>query len=464
MRLTICGAARQVTGSMHLLELAGGYRILIDCGLDYERGKDVTENDHFPFEPSSIDLVILTHAHIDHSGNLPTLVKNGYNGQILCTSATADLAHLLLSDSANLFINRSKKKKHHRKQRSKEFNTPPLYLHKHVMDTMERMVTIPFDTPFTINEELKLEFISVGHLLGAAAVILTVQEEGKEKKIAFSGDIGRKNYPILKDPQGLPPVDFLVCESTYGGRTHSTGSIEETLIRTIRETCIDTPGRLIIPAFSIGRTQALIYCLNKIFSDKKLPPVKLFVDSPLAMAGTDIYRKYQHLLNDEAQDFYKTRGDEFSFDELSYVETLKESKQISNYFEPCVIISSAGMLEGGRIQDHLYYNIQNYYCTILFIGYCAKGTLGRRLLDGVPIVKINGRDLFVYAGIKQTDLFSAHADHEGLMSFIRSADKERLAKVFLVHGEPESMENLQADLQSQSYETVIPEKEISYEL
>jgi len=446
---------------MHLLQ-SEKYNILIDCGLDYEKDTYQEENQYFPFDPASIDVVILTHAHIDHSGNLPTLVRMGFNGQILSTPPTADLTELLLMDSVNIFL--SKQNKRGRGKRAGS-GPKPLYLHKHVMDTADRFVTLAFDKDFKINERISLRFIPVGHLLGAAAVVLTLQDEGKEKKIAFTGDIGRKNYPVLVDPQPIPAVDYLVSESTYGGRLHSTGTtIEEKLVETINETCIKFPGRLIIPAFSIGRTQALVYSLNKIFSEGLLPPVKIFVDSPLASFATDVYRKHHHLLNEESQAFYKRKGDEFEFDELSYVQDKRESISISNYHEPCIIISSAGMLEGGRIQDHLYYNIQNYYCTILFIGYCAKGTLGNRLLRGDPIVRLRHRDLMVFATIKQTDLLSGHGDHDDLLNTVKQQNPESLKRVFLVHGEDNSLQALSAAINEAGYKATIPEKGEVYEL
>jgi metallo-beta-lactamase family protein len=461
MKLTIWGAAKQVTGSMHLLQ-SENYNILIDCGLDYEKDTYQEENQYFPFEPSEIDVVILTHAHIDHSGNLPTLVRMGFSGQILCTPPTADLTELLLLDSVNIFLSKQNKRGKGKRAGS---GPKPLYLHKHVMDTVERFVTIAFDKDFSLTPDISLRFIPVGHLLGAAAVILTLQDQGKQKKIAFTGDIGRKNYPVLVDPQTIPPVDYLVSESTYGGRTHSKDTtLQDKLIETINETCIKFPGRLIIPAFSIGRTQALVYSLNKIFSEGLLPPVKIFVDSPLASFATDVYRKYQHLLNEESQDFYKRKGDEFEFEELSYVQDKRESISISNYHEPCIIISSAGMLEGGRIQDHLYYNIQNYYCTILFIGYCAKGTLGNRLLRGDPIVRLRHRDLMVFATIKQTDLLSGHGDHDDLLSNVTQQNPETLKKVFLVHGENKSQESLATSIREAGYEVAIPEKGEVFEL
>jgi metallo-beta-lactamase family protein len=302
-------------------------------------------------------------------------------------------------------------------------------------------------------------------LLGAAAAVLKINDGGVQKTIAFTGDIGRKNYPVLNDPQPLPPVDYLVTESTYGGRYHSKDTtIEQVLVDTIEKACIKESGRLIIPAFSIGRTQALVYSLNKIFSSGLLPPVKVFVDSPLASISTQVFRKHHSLLNNEAQEFYKASGDEFEFDNLTYVENLRDSKQISNYFEPCIIISSAGMLEGGRIQDHLYNNIQNYYCTILFIGYCAKNTLGYRLLRGDPIVHIKDRDLAVYATIKKTDLFSAHGDHDDLVNTVKQQSQDNLKQVFLVHGETESMQAMADALIEDGYQVTIPEKGLTYEI
>ncbi len=462
MKLTFWGAAEQVTGSMHLLEL-DHFKILIDCGIDYEPGNHLEVNANFPFNPAEIDVVVLTHAHIDHSGNLPTLIRLGFEGQILCTSPTADLSELLLLDSVNIFQRKAdKSNKHNRK--SKNPGRQPLYFQKHVMDTTERFITLPYHKAFQINGNIELTFIPVGHLLGAAAAILKITEHGNDKKIAFSGDIGRKNYPILNDPELLPAVDYLVCEATYGGRLHSKDkTAEEVLVETIKQCCIDESGRLIIPAFSVGRTQALVFLLNKIFSKGFLPKIKVFVDSPMAILATDVYRKYHYLLNEESQQFYNKNGDEFEFENLEYIETLKDSKQISNYWEPCIIVSSAGMLEGGRIQDHLFYNIQNYYCTILFIGFCAPGTLGHRLLRGDPVVKLKGRELSVYATIKKTDLLSGHGDHEDLMHFI-THQKNKLKKVFLVHGENATLNALKQALTALEIDAVVAKKGFSYDL
>jgi metallo-beta-lactamase family protein len=460
MKLTIWGAAQQVTGSMHLLQ-TDNYNILVDCGLDYERDTWIEQNEAFPFSPADIDLVILTHAHIDHSGNLPTLIRFGFEGQILCTPPTADLTELLLLDSVNIFLNKQRKKR--RGKNGFSDGPKPLYLQKHVMETVDRFVTIGFNKPFRINGQISLTFIPVGHLLGAAAVVLNIEEHGNRKTIAFSGDIGRKNYPVLRDPETLPEVDYLVCESTYGGRNHKyTQSVDELLFETVNEACVKSSGRLIIPAFSVGRTQALVYSLNRLFSKGLLPRIQVFVDSPLASYATDIFRKHHSLLNEEAQDFYNHLGDEFEFENLDYIQDLNASKAISNYYEPCIIISSAGMLEGGRIQDHLYYNISNYYCTILFIGYCAKGTLGHRLLRGDPVINLRHRELSVFATIKQTDIFSGHGDQNDLIDFVKQQDPKQIRKIFLVHGEISAMESFKAALSDIDYDAVIAEKGKTY--
>jgi metallo-beta-lactamase family protein len=465
MKLTIWGAAEQVTGSMHLLEVED-FKILIDCGLNYEGGIELSENENFPFNPAEIDVVVLTHAHIDHSGNLPTLVKAGFEGQILCTYPTADLTQILLSDSVNIFLRKQEKKRGRGKFKRHQFvSNHPLYLHRHVNETTDRFVPIAFHKSFKITDRISLTLIPTGHLLGAAAAHFTIKEADEIKTIAFTGDIGRKNYPVLNDPEYLPETQYLVCESTYGGRLHTnTENIHDVLVKVIKEACSDQPGRLIIPAFSVGRTQSLVFTLNKIFSNGDLSPIPIFVDSPMAIMATDIYRKHQKYVSKEAQSFYQKNGDEFEFENLSYVKELKESKEISDHFEPCIIISSAGMLEGGRIQDHLFHNIQNFYATIFFIGFCAKGTLGNRLLRGDSNVNIKGKELSVFASIKKTDLLSGHGDHNDLITYIKQIPSGALKTVFLVHGELESMQAMQTSLKDEDYDVVIPKKGLIFEL
>ncbi len=453
MRFTAWGAAEQVSGSMHLLEFSN-FKILVDCGLDYENKKDIYElNYNFPFFPEDIDLVVLTHAHLDHSGNIPNLIKQGFRGQVICTPPTADLASLLFSDFVNVAMSKSIGLGN--KRRGASTPNRMLYLHKHVQDAIDRFFPLGFQKEFKINDFISMRFIRMGHLLGAAGVVFTVLEDGIKKTIGFTGDLGRYGYPVLQDPEPFPEVDHLICESTYGGRYHeSSESAEEILGNIIKECCIDETGRMIIPAFSIGRTQSLIFVLNKLFSSGKLPPVRVFVDSPLAIQSTEVYRKYYSYLNEEAQEFYSRSGDQFDFANLQYIHSLKDSRQVSSYLQSCIIVSSAGMLEGGRIQDHLFQNIQNYYCTILFIGFCAPGTLGHKLLNGASMVTLNKKELAVFATIRKTDILSGHADHTGLIQFIQQQTPQKIKNLFFVHGELPSMNALSEEVKKLGYQNI----------
>jgi metallo-beta-lactamase family protein len=477
MKLTFWGAARQVTGSMFLLELEDGYRILIDCGFDMEKERNLNEESFeafpgavFPFEASSINLVILTHAHIDHSGNIPNLYREGYEGQVLCTAPTAELTNLLLLDSAaihrRILNSLHKKNRNGRGKSIAQSRINGLYLDRQVEESLECFVDIGFNNRFRVRKGLDVTFNPAGHLLGAANVLLHIEENGVQKSIAFSGDIGRSGYPLLKDPQPLPQVDYLVCESTYGGRIHSENlEKEEMLLQVIKETCMEKPGRLIIPAFSVGRTQALLFTLNKLFVAHRLPPIKIFSDSPLALQSTRTYAKYHRYLNDEARQFMDEHYTLFDFDNLTYVEDLKTSKALSNYREPCIIISSSGMLEGGRIQHHIRANLSNPYCTILMIGYSAEGTLGHQLINGARSVRHGDTELAVMAKIVYTDIFSGHGDHNDLLRFVSSQQPDKLRQLFLVHGEPVSMEALQTALSELGYRHIeIPEKGSEYHL
>ncbi len=469
MKLTFWGAARQVTGSMFLLELEDGYKILIDCGTDLdkqkvEREKTLGYYSLFPFEPSQINVVLLTHAHIDHSGNLPNLIREGYEGQILCTAATFPLADLLLRDAAALNARRLKelqdpgsggKKKKSSKKKHKS-NPLELYLEKQVNETADRFVTLNFNQRFKIEKGIYVTFNSTGHLLGAANIILEIEENGTKRTIGFSGDVGRKNYPLLQDPQRMPQVDYLVCESTYGNRRHENRDVpQEALAKIIKETCIDQPGRLIIPAFSVGRTQALLYVLNKLYSEHGFPPIKVFSDSPMALQSTRIYEKFIHLLNQDAKDFYEEHEELFDFENLTYVQDMKHSKAISNYNEPCIIISSSGMIAGGRVEHHVMANLPNPYATILLIGFAAEGTLGYKLLNGMKSLSV-GKDaeIPVMANIQRIDVFSGHGDLDDLTEFVQYQSPDKLKKIFLVHGETESMEFFQQHLHPYGYTEV----------
>lgn len=472
MKLQFLGAAKQVTGSMYLLELEDGYKILIDCGTDMEREIDfetpIVNKSFFPFDASLINLVVLTHAHIDHSGNIPMLFREGYEGQVLCTPPTADLTELLLFDSANLHLRRLKaaqgesNKKH--KQMDRILRKGDMYLQKDVENSLENFVTLQFNKKFTIKPGLEITFFPAGHLLGAAHLYFSITEGEEIKTIGFSGDIGRNNYPLHIDPQILPPVDYLVSESTYGNRIHEDKvSPMDAMEEIIRETCIDKPGRLVIPAFSVGRTQAVLYTLNRLIEERNFPAIRVFTDSPMGRSSTKIYAKYLSYLNPEARSFQNEYDELFDFDNLVYLQSEKESNAIQNYHEPCVIISSSGMITGGRVEKHIADNISNSYATILLIGYSAEGTLGRQLLAGSETIKVKDREYKVNARIRKIDVFSGHADQLGLLSFMKNQQIDKLKKVFLTHGEEESMLEFRHEIQKLGFnEVILPTKNETY--
>ncbi|MEZ4903808.1 MAG: MBL fold metallo-hydrolase [Spirosomataceae bacterium] len=479
MKLTFWGAAQQVTGSMYLLELDDDYRILIDCGSDFESGdRKRTLNEEipfstalFPFEASSINLVLLTHAHIDHSGNIPNLYRDGYEGQILCTDSTYSLATILLKDAAMLNqkrlneINSVEARKSRKKGKRKDF-PKDLYLEKHVREALENFVPLAFNRRFKVADNCIVTFIPAGHLLGAAHIVIEIRENGTKKTIAFSGDIGRKGYPLLPDPSPLPTVDYLVCETTYGNRLHEKDvNPESALADVIKRACVDIPGRLIIPSFSVGRTQALLYTLNKVVENHQLPPIKVFADSPLALESSRVYQRNVRMLNREAREFNEENESLFDFENLIYLESTDASRAVSNHTEPCIIISSSGMVQGGRVEYHVAQNISNPYCTILMIGYCAEGTLGWRLLNGQSTLRIRGKEEQVLANIEKIDVFSGHGDRDDLMAFVQQQSPQQLKRIFLIHGEKPSMDAFKATLESVGYENIeIPQKGQTFEL
>ncbi len=472
MKITFWGATRQVTGSMFLLSFDDGYKVLVDCGIDIENHTETQPaypNSLFPFEPNNIHLVVLTHAHIDHSGKIPNLLREGYEGQILCTSPTIALTELLLLDSAK--INQKKLERYHKhkykeagKKKNNNFKTESTYLEKDVNEVIEQFVPIAFNKRFQIKNDLAVTFIPTGHLLGAANIYFEWKEKGQQQSILFSGDIGRKNYPLLPDPTPCPQAEYLVCETTYSSRHHRDE--DDKIIREIiQKACVDVPGRLIIPAFSVGRTQAILYTLNRLWEKGKLPPIKIFTDSTMAFKANSIYERYARFVSGEARAFKKLNGTLFDFDNLTYLEDIKKSKQVSNYSEPCIIISSSGMLQGGRIRHHIYKNLQNPYCSILFIGFCAEGTLGHTLLNSNGSLKSGKQNIPIHAQILYTDILSGHGDKNDLMNFIGRQDPEKIKNIFLVHGEKKSMESFKEGLHAENYDSVIiPKKGESFEL
>ncbi|WP_234733738.1 MBL fold metallo-hydrolase RNA specificity domain-containing protein [Tellurirhabdus bombi] len=475
MKLTFWGATRQVTGSMFLLETDDDFRILIDCGSDLDRSvansESPTENHTgvFPFEASGINLVLLTHAHIDHSGRIPNLFLEGYEGQILCTEPTYDLTELLLRDAASLNQRRLNEMGRSKKQRvKKRFNElqKELFLEKQVRESMVNVVPIAFNRKFRVADGVDVTFVPAGHLLGAAHIVINVYEDGRKKSICFSGDIGRHNYPLLGDPEPVPAVDYLICESTYGNRLHVDQETPEAVLADIiKRTCIDIPGRLIIPSFSVGRTQALLYTLNRLYSELNFPPIKVFSDSPLALESTKVYQKNLRLLNKEAKEFVEDNESLFDFENFEFLESSKASKAVSNYNQPCIIISSSGMVQGGRVEYHVAANISNPYSTIFIIGYCAEGTLGWRLLNGQSTISIKGKDEPVMAKVERTDVFSGHGDRDDLVRFVKQQNPEKLQKLFLVHGEYTSMMAFQETLKEEGFPNVeIPKRGQTYVL
>jgi metallo-beta-lactamase family protein len=474
MKLTFWGATQQVTGSMFLLE-SDDYRILIDCGSDFDLDEIGKKNRYeqqksvFPFEPSLINTVLLTHAHIDHSGNIPNLYKEGFEGRVVCTEPTMALTALLLKDAANLHQKRlnARNGASGRKKSKKKKEVPMDYfVEKHVIEALDNFVPVAFGQRYRIADNVTVTYYAAGHLLGAAHIVLEVYEDGQKKRLCFSGDIGRSNYPLLTDPQEIPQVDYLICESTYGNRLHEDqGGPEETLADVIKRTCIDIPGRLIIPAFSVGRTQALLYTLNKLYLDRSFPYIKVFSDSPLAHSSTKVYQRHVRLLNKEARNFQENNDMLFDFENLVYLESQDASRAVSNYNEPCIIISSSGMVQGGRVEQHVEANIGNPYATILMIGYASEGTLGWRLLNGQDTISIRGKQYPVLANIEKIDVFSGHGDQSDLLKFVKMQDPEKLKSVFLVHGEQQSMADFQSKIQEYGYKTVeIPLRGQTYEL
>jgi metallo-beta-lactamase family protein len=467
LKVTFWGAAGQVTGSMHLITLDNGYQILLDCGMNYEQKRVLNERAFsFPFNPVEIDLVILTHAHIDHSGNIPTLAQEGYKGHIICTPATADLSAHLLFDSANIQLDEYKSKLGRASKNKRHLVPKPIYTDKSVSKAMEQMLTLPFNKKFQVNEDTSIELIEAGHLLGAASVVIETKKEGKPVRIGFTGDLGRSHAELIRTPSPMTNLDYLITETTYGGRNHTSSERAEIdLLQYIDET-IRIKGRLIIPAFSVGRTQSIVHVLNKLNKKGLLPPIKVFVDSPLAVKSTHTYEKYPELLNNEAAAFLKEHGNLFDFEELYWIKDYDDHEKLMGYTDSCIIISAAGMVEGGRIQEHVKNNIQNPFSTILIAGFCAEGTLGHRLLLGQQEISIKGRNYRVYSKICRTDVFSSHPDKDEIYNYIISCNQPHLKKVFLVHGDMPNLLAMKESLEAGEIkaEIEIPEYGDSYSL
>ncbi len=436
MKIQFLGAAREVTGSKHLITTAKGKKILLDCGMFQGKGLETEGmNRDLGFEPEEIDHIILGHAHIDHSGVIPYLYRMGFRGSVVCTNATRDLCAIMLPDSG--FIQESDTERFNKRRVKQGLpRVDPLYKRTDAVKCMELFIGVPYNRKFMIDEDIKVKFTNTGHMLGSGVINITIIEDGKPIRIAYTGDIGRHESHILRAPEPFPQCDYLITEATYGDRLHPEMQDADTeLLRVVRETCVDKGGKLIIPSFAIGRAQEIVHALNNFYNEGKLPKIQIYLDSPLAIDATEIFKLHPECFNDQVMEVMETDPDPFGFKSLHYTRHAEDSKKLNAIKEPCVIISSSGMMEAGRIKHHLANNIENHRNTILAVGYCAPTTLGARILNGDKEVSIFGDKYQVKADIERIEAFSGHGDYKEMMNYISCQNKEELKKIFLVHGE-----------------------------
>jgi len=396
-----------------------------------------SSNRNLGFDPKEIDHIILTHAHIDHSGLIPYVYKLGFRGSVICTNATRDLCAIMLADSGHI---QELDVKWYNKKRLKHGLEPiePIYTSDIAKESMKLFIGIAYERKFYIDDNVKVRFTNNGHLLGAGTASLEITENGQTKKIAYTGDIGRPISLILKSPNAFRQCDYLITESTYGNRLHEPFSqAEEKLLQVVNDTCVRKQGKLIIPSFAIGRTQDIVFTLNNFYNAGLLPKIQIYVDSPLAVNATTIFRLHSECFNEDVMKVVETDDDPFGFNSLHYVTSTNDSKRLNTFKKPCIIISASGMMEAGRIKHHLANNISNPRNTILVVGYCAPRTLGARLINGEKIVSIFGNKYSVNAEIARIEAFSGHGDYSEMLSFLNCQDKSAIKKVFLVHGDYE---------------------------
>ena len=468
MKIKFCGASTGVTGSCHLLT-SGEHKILLDCG-QFQGGKaqDALNYEKFPFEPSEIECVVLSHAHIDHCGRLPLLTKRGFEGKIYCTDATADLLSVMLKDSAYIH-EKETEWKNRKAERAGREQVEPLYTIEDAEKTLSLVSPILYDQQIEINPDMKIVFNDAGHILGSAITELWVTEDDKESKIVFSGDLGMEGRPILRDPTYIKKADYVIMETTYGNRIHKElGSGVEKLIEIILNTT-RRGGNVVIPSFAVGRTQELIYELNRFYDSnneyrKELDKIFVYVDSPMATTATEIFRRNAQVFDEETREYILKGDNPLEFKNLKFTRSSKESQDLNFNKEPKIIISASGMCEAGRIRHHLKHNLWNPKNSIVFVGYQGQGTLGRSLVEGVKMVTLFGEEIQVNAEIHNLEGFSGHADQNGLFAWLAHFE-QRPKQIFLVHGEEESKKDFAKLVNEKlSYEPIVVMGNSEFEL
>ena len=470
MKIQFLGAAREVTGSKHLITTDDDLRILLDCGMYQGKGKETdSRNRELDFDPSKIDYLILSHAHIDHSGLIPYIYREGFRGRIICTPQTRDLCRIMLEDSAH--IQESDVRTYNKKmvRQEKQDRAEPLYTPEDAANSMHLFRAVRFNQEFRLDKHTTLRFTRSGHMLGSALVNLTLRkEDGSIIRVAFTGDLGRPCARLLRPAEPFPQCDYLITESTYGDRIHpKTADAEEELGWIVHDTCVKKQGKLIIPSFSVGRTQEIVYSLNNLYNAHELPSrVRVFVDSPLAVDASKIFSDNLDELNEEVQETLHTDPDPFGFRTLTYIQTVEQSKRLNYDPDPAVIISASGMLEAGRVKHHVANHIDDPNCTILMVGYCTPQSLGARIQrPELREISIFGEMHPIRAQITKLDGFSGHADQAEICAFLHCQEAAKVRKVFVVHGEEEAAQTLREKLQEEGFQdVVVPERGEEFEL